>query len=73
MTVATYVAINRGQTGTKQTDFVGGASSAGGTSDIEIRLSQTDQLSNPITKKDLVLAINAFKRYVEIGANQGGR
>ena len=55
-----FVAINRGQEGEKYADFVTGTSSAGNVG-IELRLDDSAAYS----KKDVILALEAFKRFFE--------
>ena len=55
-----FVALNRGQEGEKYVDFVTGTSSAANVG-IELRLGD----SANYTKKDVILALEAFKRFFE--------
>lgn len=55
-----YLSINRGASGLAQTDFTTGTSSTAGDG-IELRLLDGASL----TKKDVVLALKAFERYLE--------
>jgi hypothetical protein len=72
MTTATFLAVNRGVSGTKSSDITVGSSSDAG-ADLEVRFNQTDANGANCTKKDLVLALHAFERFVNNGAaNVGG-
>ena len=55
-----FVSINRGKSGTKNSDFTAGTSSTAG-DDIEIRLADAAGL----TRKDVRLALKALKVYFE--------
>ena len=55
-----YVSLNRGISGTKYSDFTTGTSSAA-TDKIELRVLDGASL----TKKDVVLALEAFERFFE--------
>jgi hypothetical protein len=55
-----YVALNRGQNGMNYADFVTGTASAGNVG-IELRLGD----SAAYTKKDVLLALDAFERFFE--------
>lgn len=44
-----------------------GTSAPGGTSDIELRWNQTDQLGKNVTRKDLKLALKLFERAIQQG------
>lgn len=56
-----YVAINRGVTGEKYSDFITGTSSTAGTNTIELRVADGASL----TKEDVNLALKAFARFFE--------
>ena len=56
-----YVALNQGIAGEKYSDFITGTASTAGTNLIELRV----QDGTTLTKKDVVLAINAFERFFE--------
>lgn len=55
-----FVSLNRGETGTKASDFTTGTSSAA-TDQIELRILDGASL----TKKDVKLALKAFERFFE--------
>lgn len=55
-----YVSLNRGISGMKYSDFTTGTSSAA-TDEIELRVLDGASL----TKKDVVLALEAFERFFE--------
>jgi hypothetical protein len=60
------ISINRGAAGQKQTDYSVGtlATNAG---DIELRVNVLDANSNPVTRKDVILALDMFARQIEGG------
>lgn len=58
--------INRGVDGFKLSDITVGTS-APGTGDIELRYNTTDQNAANVTRKDIVIALNAFARAIETG------
>lgn len=55
-----FVSINRGKDGFKVSDFTTGTSSTAG-NDIELRVADGANL----TRKDVVLALEAFERFIE--------
>ena len=55
-----YVSLNRGQNAMNYSDYVTGTSSSGNVG-IELRLDD----SASYTKKDVILALEAFKRFFE--------
>lgn len=55
-----FIAINRGKTGTKISDFTFGTSSSS-SSDIELRIADVDGQSKVMTDKDVILALEAFR------------
>jgi hypothetical protein len=55
-----FVSLNRGQEGSKYSDFVTGTASSGNVG-IELRLGD----SAGYTKKDVILALKAFERFFE--------
>jgi len=55
-----FVSLNRGQMGSIQSDYVTGTSTAGNVG-IELRLGD----SANYTKKDVLLALDAFERFFE--------
>ncbi len=54
-----FLSLNRGQEGFNYSDFATGAATSGG--DIELRLDD----GKAYTKKDVVNALDAFKRFFE--------
>lgn len=56
-----YVALNQGVSGTKYSDYITGTATTAGTNQIELRV----QDGTTLTKKDVMLAINAFERFFE--------
>ena len=56
-----YIAVNRGIEGFRQADFITSTASTAGTNQIELRLADGASL----TKKDAVLALKAFERFLE--------
>ncbi len=71
MTTSTFLAINRGQTGTKSSDIVLRSSSSAG-SDFEVRFNQTDANGAPCKQIDLQLALRAFKIFIDNNGNNIG-
>lgn len=61
-----YVAINRGKDGFKISDFTFGTSSSS-SSDVEIRIADLDGQSVAMTRKDVLIALEAFERYLANG------
>lgn len=61
-----FAAINRGLDGFKITDFVFGTSSSA-SSDIELRIADVDGQGKVMTRKDVVIALEAFKREILSG------
>ena len=55
-----FISINRGKDGFKLSDFTTGASSTAG-DDIELRIADGASL----TRKDVVIALEAFERFME--------
>lgn len=55
-----FIAINRGKSGTKISDFTFGTSSSAA-SDIELRIADVDAQGKVMTDKDVRLAIEALK------------
>ena len=55
-----YVALNQGITGEKYSDFLTGTSSTAGTNQIELRVQDS-----VMSKKDVILALDAFKAFIE--------
>jgi hypothetical protein len=60
------ISTSRGLAGVKQTDYVTGtlATNAG---DIELRVNVLDGQGNPVTRKDVILALDMFARQIENG------
>lgn len=65
---AVSLSISRGVNGLKISDFTVGTS-APGTADVELRYNLTDALSNPMTRKDILIALEAFQRALSAGGN----
>jgi hypothetical protein len=55
-----YVALNQGITGEKYSDFLTGTASTAGTNQIELRVQDS-----VVSKKDVILALDAFKAFIE--------
>lgn len=55
-----FIAINRGKSGTKISDFTFGTSSSAA-SDFELRIADVDGQSKVMTDKDVRLALEALK------------
>jgi hypothetical protein len=56
-----YVALNQGITGLRYSDFITGTANTVGVNQIELRV----QDGTPITKKDMIIALEAFRRFFE--------
>ena len=56
-----FFAINRGLDGSKPANIVRGTSSSS-SADVELRVADVDGQSKPLTRKDVLLAIEAFER-----------
>lgn len=56
-----YVALNQGIQGLKYGDFQTGTATTAGTNQIELRV----QDGTTITKKDMIIALEAFRRFFE--------
>lgn len=56
-----FIAINRGLAGQKISDFTFGTSSSA-SSDVEVRIADVDAQSKPLTKKDVILALEAISK-----------
>jgi hypothetical protein len=63
---AISLSLNRGVDGFKISDFTVGTS-APGAGDIELRYNTTDTNSKNLTRKDVILACEAFRRVLEEG------
>lgn len=61
-----FFAINRGKDGFKISDFTLGASSSA-SSDIELRIADVDGQGKVMTRKDIVVALEAFERALTSG------
>ena len=73
MTTYTSIAINRGLPGMKSNDFVVGTDACPTTTnDFEFCIGQTDQLGNPVTREDAVLALEKIIKFLQRGSNLGG-
>jgi hypothetical protein len=62
-----YVAINRGKDGFKISDFTLGTSSSA-SSDFELRIADVDGQGKTMTRRDVVVALESFKRSILSGA-----
>ena len=65
---AVSLSISRGLNGLRISDFTVGTS-APGSGDVELRYNLTDTNSVAVTRKDIVIALEAFKRAIEAGGN----
>jgi hypothetical protein len=63
---ALSISISRGSAGVKATDYTTGTS-APGTGDVELRFNTTDTNSKPLTRLDVLNAVDMFKRQIEAG------
>ena len=61
---AVSLSIQRGTSGTQNSDITVGTSAPNTNVDIELRFQQLDLNSKHITRKDLILALNAFRRAI---------
>ena len=68
---ATYIALNRGQSGFTPSEFVTGSTSDAG-ADMEIRINAQDANSKNITREDAVNFAKSVQRFLELGTNVGG-
>jgi hypothetical protein len=59
-----FIAINRGKSGTKISDFTFGTSTSAA-SDFELRIADVDGQSKAVTDKDAILALRAFAMALE--------
>jgi hypothetical protein len=64
---AISISIQRGSAGQKFTDYTTGTLAPNGSADIELRVQVLDGQSNPITRKDVILALDMFARQIEAG------
>lgn len=64
-----FFAINRGNDGFKFSDFTLGTSSSA-SADFELRVADVDGQSKVVTRKDIVKALEAFRRVFEQGGLQ---
>jgi hypothetical protein len=62
-----FIAINRGLGGFKVSDFTTGTSTSA-SSDVELRIADVDGQGNAMTRKDVLIALEAFERQLESGA-----
>jgi hypothetical protein len=60
------ISINRGAAGVKASDYTTGvlATNAG---DVELRMNVLDGNGNPVTRKDVILALEGFVRQIDAG------
>lgn len=58
-----FIAINRGKSGSKISDFTFGTSSSS-SSDIELRIADVDGQTKVLTDKDILLALEAFEQAI---------
>lgn len=56
-----FVAINRGKDGLAPSDFTFGTSTSAA-ADIELRIADVDANGNPLSRRDVILALEAFER-----------
>lgn len=63
-----FIGLKRGVSGTKASDFTVGSSTTSAL-DFELRIADADDNGNPITKQDVMLALEALERYVASGPN----
>lgn len=66
---AVSLSIQHGVQGLKISDFTVGTLATTAGTDFEFRFNTTDQLSNAITRKDVIVALLAFIRAIEAGGN----
>lgn len=66
---AVSISIQRGTTGTKNSDITVGTSAPNASVDIELRWQQLDLNSKHITRKDLIIALAAFRRAILTDGN----
>jgi hypothetical protein len=62
-----FIAINRGLDGFKVSDFTTGTSTSA-SSDVELRIADVDGQGKAMTRKDVLIALEAFERQLESGA-----
>ena len=65
---AVSLSISRGTSGTRETDITVGTS-APGTGDVELRYNLLDANSAALTRKDVVLALEAFLIAIQSGGS----
>lgn len=56
-----FIAINRGKDGFKQSDFTFGTATSAAT-DVELRIADVDANGKPLTRKDVIIALEALER-----------
>jgi hypothetical protein len=66
-----YIAINRGKSGFAINDFTFAAASTAG-ADIELRIADLDANGKPLTRLDVVKALEAFERVMTSGKTYTG-
>lgn len=66
--MATSFSIQNGFDGFKPSDITVGAAAPTALTDIELRFNPTDQVGNTITRKSIIIALEAFTRALESGA-----
>jgi len=62
------LAINHGLDGFRVSDFTIGTATPTGGTDMEFRFNTSDQNSNVLTKKDLLIALEAITRAIQSDA-----
>lgn len=65
---AVSLSISRGQNGLRISDFTVGTS-APGAGDVELRYNLLDTNSAALTRKDILIALEAFQRALSAGGN----
>lgn len=67
MTAVSFGVQRGSATGNLNSAITIGTNAPSGTSDIEFRWNQTDQLGKNVTRKDLILALEFFRRAIQQG------
>lgn len=62
-----FIAINRGKDGFKVADYTFGTSTSAA-SDVELRIADVDANGKALTRKDVIVALEAFERVLANGA-----
>jgi hypothetical protein len=62
---AISIALTRGTTGTRISDFTVGTAAPTASTDCELRFNTTDQNSVAMTMKDVILMVESFRRALE--------